>query len=147
MHATGSVDTPEIPPAPSPLTAGTLRRTARLADLPFATTAELTPLAGLLGQGRAEAAVALAVRIDRPGFNLFVIGAPEARMRESLKTLLADEARARPPPPDWVYVFNFADPDKPAAIPLPAGRARRFHAGMRKLIEDLKSALPAAFQS
>jgi lon-related putative ATP-dependent protease len=147
MDATDIVDTPDGVPTPSALKTDALRRTTRLDHLAFATTAELTPLAGLLGQARAEAAVALAVLADRPGFNLFVMGPPEARMRESVKTLLSGEARSRPSPSDWVYVFNFADPDKPAAIPLPAGRARRLHAGMRKLIDDLQSALPAAFQS
>jgi hypothetical protein len=52
-----------------------------------------------------------------------------------------------PRPSDWVYVNNFADADRPVAIELPAGRARKFQDVMRKLIDDLKSALPAVFQS
>ncbi|MGZ9067484.1 MAG: Lon protease family protein, partial [Burkholderiales bacterium] len=44
-------------------------------------------------------------------------------------------------------MHNFTDPDKPIAIELPAGRARDFHDAMHELIDDLKSALPAAFQS
>jgi lon-related putative ATP-dependent protease len=135
------------PGAAVPLPSEALRRNAQLDHLAFSTTADLAPLVGLLGQPRAEAAVALAVKAGRPGFNLFVIGPHEARMRESIRAMLAEPAQARPSPSDWVYVFNFADPDRPAAIQLPAGRARRFHAGMRKLIDDLKSALPAAFQT
>ena len=65
----------------------------------------------------------------------------------SLKTLLAADARRRPSPSDWVYVNNFAKPDHPKAIELPSGRAVAFREAMHKLIEDLQSAAPAAFQS
>ena len=50
-------------------------------------------------------------------------------------------------PSDWVYVSNFADPRKPVAIELPGGRADEFRDGMHALINDLKTALPAVFQS
>jgi len=68
-------------------------------------------------------------------------------MQDAVKAMLAAEAAAKAGPSDWVYVHNFADPDKPIAIELPAGRARDFHSAMHKLIDDLKSALPAVFQS
>src|SRR5947209_11384196 len=68
-------------------------------------------------------------------------------MQDAVKALLAREPRAKPSPSDWVYVNNFADADKPIAIGLPAGRARKFQDAMHKLIDDLNSALPAAFQS
>ncbi len=61
-------------------------------------------------------------------------------MREAVKAMLAE-------PPDWVYVNNFMKPDRPIVIELPSGRAAAFKDAMRKLIEDLKSAAPAAFQS
>ena len=68
-------------------------------------------------------------------------------MREAVKAMLAEDAARRPSPPDWVYVNNFMKPDRPIAIELPSGRAAAFKDAMRKLIEDLKSAAPAAFQS
>ena len=36
----------------------------------------------------------------------------------------------RPAPPDWVYVHNFDDPDRPRAIRLPAGRGRQLAAAL-----------------
>jgi hypothetical protein len=60
------------------------------------------------------------------------------------RPLFAQEASAKPRPCDWAYVNNFADPDKPIAIELPAGRARAFQAAIHRLIDDLKAALPAA---
>src|SRR6185503_18617324 len=60
---------------------------------------------------------------------------------------LAKESANRPSPPDWAYVHNFKDAERPIALELPAGQAVVFHDAMHKLIDDLKSALPAVFQS
>jgi lon-related putative ATP-dependent protease len=136
-----------IDPTPRPLRADQLYRQADLSKLDFATTAELQPADGLIGQARALEAIRFGSQIEKDGFNLFVIGPDGARMQEALKAVLAKEARTRPRPSDWVYVNNFTDPDRPFAIALPAGRARTFQDAMRKLIDDLKSALPAVFQS
>jgi len=101
----------------------------------------------MVGQTRALEAIRFGTQVDRGGFNLFVIGRNGAHMQEAVKAVLAAEAQARPSPSDWVYVNNFAEPDRPIAIELPAGRALAFHAAMHELIDDLKSALPAVFQS
>ena len=113
----------------------------------FSTTAELQPIDGLVGQARALEAIRSAPRSTKTGFNLFVIGPNGARMQDAVKAVLAEEARAKPSPSDWVYVNNFTDAERPIAIELPAGRARTFHDAMHKLIDDLKTALPAVFQS
>jgi predicted ATP-dependent protease len=115
--------------------------------LGFTTTAELQPVDGLIGQQRALDAINFGTRIEKRGFNLFVIGPYGARMQETVKSVLQDEARTRPPPSDWVYVNNFQDADRPIAIELPVGRARKFAASMHELIDDLKTALPSVFQS
>jgi lon-related putative ATP-dependent protease len=133
--------------APAPVAPSRLYRPADLSAVAFATTAELQPIEGLISQPRALEAITFGTRVDKPGFNLFVIGPNGARMQEAVRTVLKGEARARPSPSDWVYVHNFVDADKPVAIPLPPGRARRFQVAIRKLIEDLQVALPAAFQT
>ena len=113
----------------------------------FASTAELEPIDGLVGQARAFEAVGIGAKIDKKGFNLFVIGPYSVGMQEAVRSVLAEDARSRPSPSDWVYVNNFAKPDRPIAIEMPSGRAPGFREAMRKLIEDLKIAAPAAFQS
>jgi predicted ATP-dependent protease len=130
-----------------PLRAEELYRPADLSKLEFLTTADLQPAGGLAGQARASDAIQFGTEVEKAGFNLFVIGPHGARMQEAVKAVLADEACKRPAPSDWVYVNNFAEADRPAAIELPAGHARKFQDAMRKLIDDLKSALPAVFQS
>ncbi|MGA2794903.1 MAG: AAA family ATPase [Roseiarcus sp.] len=134
-------------PAIRPLAAEQLYRATDLSKLAFETTAELKPLDGLVGQSRALEAIRFGTRVDKAGFNLFVIGPNGARMQDAVKAVLAVEAHAKPSPSDWLYVNNFADPDRPIAIEVPAGRARKFQGAMRKLIDDLESALPAVFQS
>ena len=130
-----------------PLAAEQLYRPTDLSGLVFSTTAELQPIDGLVGQARAVEAIRFGTQVGKAGFNLFVIGPNGARMQDAVKAMLTAEAAGKPAPSDWVYVHNFADPDKPIAIELPAGRARDFHDAMHKLIDDLKSALPAVFQS
>lgn len=130
-----------------PLAAGQLYRAADLSRLSFKTTADLQPVDGPVGQARALSAVRFGTGIDKPGFNLFVIGPNGARMRDTVKDILVKEAAGRPAPTDWVYVNNFSNPDKPTAIELPAGRARGLAQSMHELIDDLKAALPAVFQS
>ena len=103
-----------------PLTAGQLYRPTDLSGLTFSTTAELQPVDGLVGQARAVEAIRFGTQVGKTGFNLFVIGPNGACMQDAVKAMLAAEAAGKPGPSDWVYVNNFADPDKPVAIELPA---------------------------
>ena len=133
--------------AAMPLPAASLYRKADLGGLEFQTTADLAPLDGLVGQARARDALRLGTEIKAAGFNVFVTGSEGARMQEAVKTLLRETKHARSVPFDWVYVNNFSLPHRPVAIRLPAGRAIVFRDRMHDLIQDLKLALPAAFES
>jgi predicted ATP-dependent protease len=130
-----------------PLSPERLYRTVDLSALAFETTAEIEGADGLLGQQRALDAIEFGTRINARGFNLFVIGPNGVRPRYAIEQALRDAASERKRPSDWVYVNNFADPRKPVAIELPGGRAGEFRDGMHALIDDLKTALPAVFQS
>jgi hypothetical protein len=133
-----------------PLAAGQLYRKSDLSALAFATTAELEPIEGLVGQARALDAIRFGMQVAKDSLNLFVIGPEGARMQQAVKALLAahaDHARPGSHPSDWIYVNNFENAERPIAISLPARRARAFQAAMQKLIDDFKSALPAIFQS
>ncbi len=133
-------------PGPS-LPVAALYRPTDLAALPFETTDELDPPAGMPGQQRAAEAIHFGTRVAKPGFNLFVIGPPGTRIKESVKTALEEAAPARQPPPDWAYVRNFKEPHKPTAIELPPCRAPLFRDTMHAFVEDLKISLPATFDA
>lgn len=133
--------------AASALPAERLYRAADLSALAFETTDDLEPIDGLYGQERALDAIRFGAGIGRSGFNLFAIGRPEARMEDAVRAILTDTAAERGTPADWVYVNNFSDARHPVAIALPAGQAPTFSDAMHDLIDDLKAALPAAFES
>ncbi len=137
-------------PAPGPvsaLAADRLYRPADLTEFAFATTADLEPIEEMVGQDRAAQAIRFGTRIERPGFNLFVIGPPGAAMQDAVRGALEAQAHTEPSPKDWVYVYNFVDADRPIAIELPAGRAPKFRDAVHELIDDFRTALPAVFQS
>lgn len=113
----------------------------------FETTAELAPLEEIVGQDRAVESVNFAVGMKGEGYNLFVLG-PEGSGRQSLvESVLGKRAREQPVANDWCYVNNFADPHRPKALELPPGKGRPLQADMQSLIVDLRSAIPAAFET
>jgi lon-related putative ATP-dependent protease len=133
--------------AVKPLPADRLYRPADLAGLEFATTRELAPLREFTEQARAHDAIRFGTAMQVRGFNIFAIGANGARIQAAVRALLEDGAAQRPKPADWVYVNNFAVPHRPLAIALPPGRAPALETALDALIDDLKLALPAAFES
>lgn len=113
----------------------------------FASTAELEERLSALGQDRALAAVEIGINIQSKGYNLFCLG-PEGTGKSSLvKRVLSQEAKNRPTPEDWAYVYNFDEPYKPLAISFPAGTASDFAKDIDKLIENFAASIPAIFES
>ena len=133
--------------AVDPLPVDRLFRPCDPASLGFATTAELEPIEGIVGQDRAVEAVEFAIRLTHQGYNLFALG-PEGVGRSALvRGALERHAASQPVPDDWAYVHNFAEPQRPRALRLPAGRGVRLRTAMERLVAELRSALPAAFES
>jgi predicted ATP-dependent protease len=116
------------------------------ASFPFVTTADVAPRRSPLGQERALRSMRLGVRMPAPGYNVFVLGLTGNRKEALLKELVAAEVPNLPPPEDWVYLFNFKDPDRPRAIRLPAGEGRALRRDMEELVENLKRKIPEAFR-
>ncbi|HTT13526.1 MAG TPA: AAA family ATPase [Burkholderiaceae bacterium] len=130
---------------PTALSPAQLRPTTDPSTLRFATTADIEPSDAPIGQDRALDALRFGTRIEAAGFNLFVIGAADAGLDRTIRTFLEVKARAEPAPVDWVYVNNFASPQRPYAMQLPPGRGPLLRDAIRDLIKDLAVALPAAF--
>jgi hypothetical protein len=116
-------------------------------DLPFQTTAEVTPLDDTIGQPRALDAIAFGLEIDVPGYNLFVTGTPGSGRESTVQAYLARVARTKQVPADWVYVHNFTEPDRPRAIRLPAGQGGAFARHMDEFITAAQREIPRAFDS
>lgn len=131
----------------SPLTPDVLRKICPPESLPFEGTDELKPLEEVIAQDRAVEAITFGVGIRSEGFNLFVLGPAGTGKTTAIKRFLASEAAKLQTPPDWCYVNNFADPQRPRVLCLPPGRARLFQADCERLLAELKTGVPRAFES
>jgi predicted ATP-dependent protease len=129
-----------------PLAPALLYRRCELAELPFEVCTELDEASGLIGQERAAEAIRFAMRLRRKGYNVYALGAAGTGRHALVEDLLRQRAAAEPAPPDWCYVNNFADPAQPDHLQFPAGRGAGFAAAMKRLVEELRAALPAAFE-
>jgi lon-related putative ATP-dependent protease len=115
--------------------------------LSFETTSELAPLEGPAGQDIAVEAIRLSADMRHPRFNLFVYGPEGSGRHSTVLWILRNVASGRPVPSDWVYVNNFAEPDKPLAIRMPSGEAPKLRDAVAALVEDLASRIPAVLVS
>jgi len=113
----------------------------------FKTTAELPELEQVVGQERAVEAIRFGIGIKRSGFNLYVLGPDRSGKRSVVRRFIEQQAKNEPTPQDWCYVFNFSDPQKPNAIPLPPGRAVRFQVDMDEVVSELGRIVPAALET
>ena len=118
-----------------------------LGQFHFKTTDDLEPLVRPLGQDRALEAIEFGVDIDQPGFNLFVVGAPGLGKHQLVRQILSQHAQEADSRSDWCYVNNFANPQKPRILKLPAGVGQKLRLDMESLVEDLLTSLPSSFQS
>ena len=115
--------------------------------LEFNDTSELQPQGSPVGQDRVVEAIAFGTGIDRAGYNLYLMGSPGVGKHYLLTRALAARAAHGATAADRCYVADFSRPERPNALALPAGRGPVLQRDMRQLVEDLLTALPAAFQS
>ncbi len=132
---------------PTALTEDQIYHRCPLEKLDFDTTEKLEDLELPFGQERMLRALEFGASIAASGFNLFVLGPTGAGKHELVKQFLAKHAAEKPVPSDWCHVFNFQQVDKPNAIELPPGDGRSFKSDMDDLANELKTAIPATFES
>ena len=111
------------------------------------TTEGLLPLREIIGQERAVRALKFGIGIRDHGFNIYVAGWPGTGRTTAVKNFVEEIAKSEPVPPDWCYVNNFSNQYEPKAIKLPAGKGKEFLDDVKSLIENIRTALPKAFES
>ena len=124
-----------------------LRLTCDASFMVCETTEGLTPLTEIVGQERAVRALKFGVSIRDHGFNIYVAGWPGTGRTTAVKNFVEEIARTQPVPSDWCYVNNFSNQYEPKALQLTAGRGKEFQKDVKNLIENIRSALPKAFES
>ncbi len=118
-----------------PLPADALRWLCDPDTLGFASTDEVDPVEGIVGQPTAVEALRFGLEIDAPGQHVFVRGVAGTGRLTLVRRLLEEIEPEAPPAPDYAYVHNFDSPDRPILLRLPRGRGEGFRDGM----EDLRS--------
>lgn len=113
----------------------------------FTSTAELEPLSGVLGQERALEALQFGIAMQRPGYNVFIMGESGTGRFSYARRHLTEQAKLRPTPSDWLYVNHFTEMREPHALQLPPGEGSRFCADISTLLDNLLATFPAVFET
>lgn len=108
----------------------------------------ILPVTGatVLGQPRAQAALAFGVAMPYAGYNIFVMGESGSGRLTLINQQLRERAAYLPTPPSYVYVDNKANRREPLALALPAGQAIAFIAAIEHLLDQVLILFPAAFE-
>ncbi len=113
----------------------------------FDSTADLTPLQGIIGQERASDSLNFGLSIKKKGYNIFVSGQVGTGRNSYVKLITDEKASEKSVPDDWVYVYNFKNPYSPSALNLKPGQGKTFVKDMEDTIKKLKKEVENAFTS
>lgn len=117
-------------------------------SLPFENTASLDPpKEKILGQLRAGDAIKFGMGMKENGYHIFIAGPPKAGLTYTARTYIEEQARKEPTPPDWCYVHNFKEPDKPKCLRVSPGRGKELKKDMKELIQEVQKRLSEVFDS
>jgi len=117
-------------------------------SLSFENTASLEPpKERLLGQLRASDAIKFGMGMKENNYHIFIAGPSKAGLTYAARTYLEEQAKKEPTPPDWCYVHNFKESDKPKALKISAGMGKELKKDMQELLNTLQTKIPEVFDS
>ena len=100
-----------------------------------------------IGQDRAKSALAFAIGMDMPGYNLYVAGEPALGRFTLVQDILQLAASEKATPQEWCYLNNFDDERVPNTLRLLPGEGKVLVKKMEALIDELLDTFPAAFDN
>ncbi len=112
-----------------------------------ASSEEVSAPETIIGQDRAVRSLRFGLGIKGKGFNIYVAGLPGTGKTTAVKQFLEEVARDQLAPPDWCYVHDFDNIDRPNAIRLPAGLAVQFKTDVENLLRSVVQDIRSAFES
>ena len=115
--------------------------------LPFETTDDVEPLEEIIGQKRGVEALEFAIRMDKPGYNVFVTGVAGTGRLATVRTLLKKLTKKEGVPDDLCYVNNFQNPEAPILLRLKGGTGIHFKKDVQDFVDTLKKEIPQLFES
>ena len=110
------------------------------------TAQEAEAAVGTVGQERALRALEFGLGIRSFGYNIYVMGQTGTGKTFMVREVLERKSKEGPPPDDWLYVMDFANPDRPMIIGLPRGKGCELKADMDRLLAGLQKEIPKAFE-
>ncbi len=113
----------------------------------FETTDELNNMTSGIGQERGIKALQFGVNVDIKGYNLYLEGPTGVGKTVYAKNYLDEISKKKKTPNDWVYVYNFDDPNEPVAISLSAGQGKEFQETMDSFIKDIQVDIKNTFNN
>ncbi len=117
-------------------------------SLPFDSTESLEALEKkVVGQERGVDAIKFGMGMKEYGYNIYIAGPSKACLTYIAKTFIKDQAKQEPVPPDWCYVYNFKETDKPKSLKLSPGRGKELKKDMAEFIDTLQAKIPEVFDS
>ncbi len=131
-------------PKPKPLAPKKLRATLAPHKVPYVSSQEIPDkVTGHQFQPRALMALETGLDIfDDHSFNVFVAGGANLGRTYLVEKFLDPHAEKLPTPDDLIYVYNFADADRPVLLRLPYGEGCRLKQALAKAITTLRRELP-----
>ncbi len=92
-------------------------------------------------------AIEFGLDIESDGYNIFVLGEPGLGKHQLISEITKQKALSEKEPEDYVYVYNFKEPDCPIYLKFPKGYGVFFAKEMDELIESLRKEIPKVFES
>ncbi|MDD2620166.1 MAG: ATP-binding protein [Syntrophomonadaceae bacterium] len=124
-----------------------LRKNCNPALFKFQSTADLKPLNEIIGQERAFRSLDFGLDIAKPGYNIYLAGAFGTGKNALARKVLEQKAKDKPVPADWVYCYNFKQPDCPRALELSAGQGAQFKKDISTQMDKIIKHIIKAFES
>jgi len=115
--------------------------------LDFASTDEVAPAHGVVGQDDAVEALRFGLEIHAPGQNVYVRGLTGTGRTKLVRHLLSEVRPACALPQDRAFVHDFQQRDRPALVTLARGRGRAFRDRVDELVAYLRDELLPALSS
>jgi len=117
------------------------------ATLPFETTKDVATTPRVVGQSAAVDALSFGLETTAPGQNIFIRGITGTGRMTLVQRLLKELSPPCKAQHDRCYVHNFAEPERPRLLTLPAGKARAFRRQVQELAEFVRDGLWNALES
>ena len=114
----------------------------------FETTKELVDTSDLIyGQERGMKALEFGTDINIKGYNLYLEGSSGVGKTMYTKKFLEKKAEKEKVPNDWVYIYNFENPNEPVAVSFPAGQGKVFQDTMEGFVKDVRRDIKKTFNN